>query len=535
MVTHRPRALVLGTFVLIACLLVSAPSLARSRSRVAASPETPSPELSLETNSASPTRVLFTVSLAEALPRRTWQRLVLTLEDEEGRARFRAMFNPSDRTEKGLPPGEFAAHDLDGGIAKQKAGGVVLLPDSKAERKKGRLRVTWALGLEKPVPVDRRPHRLWLRVIPAGGGESFLYYLGRLNGKGFQAVDTAPPATPRPLPGKPRYAQIFDYGEYLLNMAGDWVATLRTWSRIYRHEVPAATFYTTLERRLVRLMGALREEGEGFWLGGQHYTVGDLYSWLRENLLLRPDTLHALVPVKGELPLARAVYLFVVLGRPHPRPLDNPLLEPVAPEVDLEQALASPDPWLVSAALFLARKGYGTLKPQAVLERWGRLPHLWDQVCTDQALLYLASRPRQEWQTLQAENPDIQRELARLKPIPAGKRGWVEVWTLWRGADAFLSPRYLGAVGCPKLRLTSWREAQGRATTRRWKGDGGPRWQPDQRRQTGPQDCRKGYLALPAGRYGLDFLGHHAHGRSRIFTCQEGHLTRVVITVTPHI
>ncbi len=546
MLPHRPRTLVLGIFVLAAWLLVSAPGLARSRFQAAAPSHPPSPELRLETDSGSPIRPRFTVSLAEPLARRVWKRLILTLEDEEGRARFQALFNSWDRATEGLSPGEFAvcAHRRRGGIPSQgggrktrrmsRVGGVSLLPDSKAEREKGRLRVTWSLDLAKPVPAERSPHRLWLEVIPAGGGESFRYYLGRLSAKGFQAVDSAPPATPRPFPGQPRYAYLFDYGEYLLNMAGDWVGALRTWSRIHRHEVPVDAFYATLERRLARLMDALRKEDEGFWLGGQRYSVEGLYAWLREELVSRPEVLHALAPVKNELPLARAVYLFVVLGRPPARTVENPLLEPVAPEVDLERALGSPDPWLVSAALFLARKGYGSLRPQAVLARWGRLPHRWDQVCTDQALLYLASWPRKKWQGSPAASPDIQRELARLKPLPAGKQGWVEVWTFRRGTNAFLSPHYLGRLGCRRLRLTSWRKAPG-GQVRRWRGDSGAAWQPDRRRWIGPRDWRKGYLALPAGRYQLGFLSQHAHGLSRVFVCRKRRLTRVVITVMPHI
>ncbi len=238
------------------------------------------------------------------------------------------------------------------------------------------------------------------------------------------------------------------------------------------------------------------------------------------------------------MPLARVVYLFAVLGRPHPPALDNPLLEPVAPEVDRERALSSPDPWLVSAALFLARKGYGSLRPQVVLERWGRLPHLWEQVCTGQALLYLATRPQGEWQTLQATPPTSSGSWPALKPIPAGKQEWVEVWTLRRGAETFLSPRYLARIGCQRLRLTRWHKVRGGADTprvRRWKGDTGPRWQPGRRRWTAPRDCRQGYLVLPPGHYTLDFLARHAHRRSRGFACREGRLTRVVIAVTPHI
>jgi len=69
--------------------------------------------------------------------------------------------------------------------------------------------------------------------------------------------------------------------------------------------------------------------------------------------------------------------------------------------------LNSPDPWMVSTILFLARKKEAKISPQDVIRRWESRPDLWDDVTEEQALLYLATLPMDVIHNLKIHNDDV--------------------------------------------------------------------------------------------------------------------------------
>ncbi len=124
-------------------------------------------------------------------------------------------------------------------------------------------------------------------------------------------------------------------------------------------------------------------------------------------MLMSPDVLRHRHVAGGDLEPERLLYLAVAVGEAHAEAAQGNA-EYVLPEIDVVGALTSADPWLVSAALFVARKQQIELGIDEILVRWrGGLP--WDEVCTEQALLYLAGRRPAELATV-----ELPSEAARL-------------------------------------------------------------------------------------------------------------------------
>jgi len=326
-----------------------------------------------------------------------------------------------------------------------------------------------------------------------------------------QARSSATGSEAASFPGQPPYARLFEKGESLLR-EGSWTGALRMFSRIYQEEVPVDAFYRTLERRILEVLAGL-EPGAGFRLGKERYLVSDLGLLFQRVLLPQPEVVYSRLDTRRELPLARFLYLCVVAGQPHPRPPANRMLEYALPRLDLKRALASPDPWLVSAALFLARKGLGRLRARAVVERWQAWPDLWDQVCTDQALLFLAGRPRSELAGLKVGQSPGDLDLARLKPLAPGRGCPVQALIFWVGSLKLAATDYLGKAHCARLRV---RGAS-----------------PDSRDEKPP--CSGEALRLAPGKYILRYLSSRAQGQSQAFTCRAGGGVRLVIPVMGHI
>ncbi len=142
-----------------------------------------------------------------------------------------------------------------------------------------------------------------------------------------------------------------------------------------------------------RALEAIARAG-AFAIGDQSYGLADIrivYEWMING----PDIFHYRHVVRGDLAPERFLYLAVAAGEEHSAPpADGGAY--VLPDIDLPAALASPDPWVVSAALFLARKQDIEIDLKDLLARWQGL-QAWDEACTEQALLYLASRPLGEF------------------------------------------------------------------------------------------------------------------------------------------
>ncbi len=312
-------------------------------------------------------------------------------------------------------------------------------------------------------------------------------------------------------PGQPAYASLFEKGERLVRR-GDWAGGLRLFSRIYGEEVPVDAFYRTLERRILEVLNGLDDKA-GFQLGRERYQVGELGVLFQQVLLPQPEVHYSGLDLARDLPLARFIYLCVVAGRPHPRPPANRALAYAMPRLDLDRALASPDPWLVSAALFMARKGLGRFRPRQVIERWQARPDLWDRVCTDQALLFLAGRPRAEVAGLKVGNTMLGRELSRLEALEPGKDCSLQVLFFWMGSLEPDSADYLQAGDCSGLQVVDLARSAAKPAG----------------------SCPGGMLRLPPGKYRLEYRSPQAHGAGMAFQCRPGLSVRVVVPVLGHI
>lgn len=205
---------------------------------------------------------------------------------------------------------------------------------------------------------------------------------------GLVALTAAWSCQPQAAPGSTSIAPplLEPFGSRLEN--GDPAAALRALENLWRQgDDPDA-----IAALRAAAVAALGEVGS-YAVGAETYQLRDVRQ-VHEWWLQRPDILRYRVPVAGDLAPDRLLVLAVVRGGEHVEPAREGSAY-VLPAIDLPAALASADPWLVSAALFVARKQDVTLDVDALLARW-RSPLPWDAVCTEQALLYLARLPRTE-------------------------------------------------------------------------------------------------------------------------------------------
>jgi hypothetical protein len=146
----------------------------------------------------------------------------------------------------------------------------------------------------------------------------------------------------------------------------------------------------------VQALEKIDETGR-FSVGDESYPLRDIrtvYEWM----LMSPDVLRHRHVAGSDLEPERLLYLAVAVGEDHAEPAQGNA-EYVLPEIDIVGALGSADPWVVSAALFVARKQQIELGIDELLARW-QGPQPWDEVCTEQALLYLAGRRPAELKTV---------------------------------------------------------------------------------------------------------------------------------------
>ena len=323
----------------------------------------------------------------------------------------------------------------------------------------------------------------------------------------------------------PAYSRLFDQA-LAMDAKGDWQAALRVMSQVYGTEVPVQAFYDTLDRHKLRILAGL-SGADAFTTGRQAYTLDDLKQYFTEALLPRPDVLHHGLRLDAELPLARLLYLYAVMGRDQPKTGNNQLLTPAAPGVNLAKALASLDPWLVSAALFLARKGQGEITPQAVIIRWERRPDLWDEICTEQALLFLAGRTPAEIKALRVKADFVSIQIGGLKPLKAKNTPRLQTLCYWRGAPMLGRKDYIKSAECSSLSAKRLLGGDGDQPT-------GKRSCAPDRESSIPMDsgnCQDGVIKLPAGTYVLDYRAGQAHGKSLPFELELLSTVRLVMAV----
>lgn len=215
----------------------------------------------------------------------------------------------------------------------------------------------------------------------------------------------------------PEYGRLYAEVERL-ESEGRFREALRALPRVYGSDVPVTAFYATLDAMRERLLEAVLEQ-DRLDFGGESHTPHDLDTFV--GMAAGSPLVYAQLPPAGAPHDARRVlYLLAALGAPNTKKPSNPLLEPMAPEVDLAEAVSSPDPWLVSAGLWLARHlGSDAVDPRAVLRRWQARPDLWDDACTRQALLLLATRPAAEIAEVTIVDDDVREEVGSLQQLPA--------------------------------------------------------------------------------------------------------------------
>ncbi len=328
--------------------------------------------------------ILLVTSVEETDPFRTHGRLELSWLDEGGGELYRALYNTSSRANP-VPPEAFGVWNLQDGSPKSAGidghyevtlAGFTLLTDSGAERGDGQLTVSWAI---RPPPSLTGPVELRTRVLPNRGDSAEWAPLGRL-----ELVDGAWRVAEAAVREAAHDAQLpAPFGTMLEE--GDPTSALRALVDLWDEGADPRTIQAVRTR-------ALREIGEAgaFAAGDDSYPLGDIrtvYEWM----LMRPDVLRFRLPVEGDLAPERFLYLAVAAGEEHAAPAPNGGTH-VLPEIDVSAAVGSADPWVVSAALFLARKLNGEVDVADLLARW-QGPKPWDQTCTEQALLYLASQP----------------------------------------------------------------------------------------------------------------------------------------------
>lgn len=106
--------------------------------------------------------------------------------------------------------------------------------------------------------------------------------------------------------------------------------------------------------------------------------------------------------------------------------------------------------WLVASALFFARKTGSYLSPNYKLKHWQRNIHLWDDICIEQALLYLAKHSLADLKKITIENEDVREQINQLK-APQSARGEVQIYPFsW----SFRNPELSLAASNSPLNLT---------------------------------------------------------------------------------
>ena len=328
--------------------------------------------------------ILLVTSVEEVDPFRTHGRIELSWLDGEGRELYRALYNTSSRANP-VPPEAFGVFNLDED-AVESAGiqgdwevtvaGFTLLTDSAAERQDGLLSVAWAI---RPPESLTGPVELRIRVLPKRADSGEWAPLGTLSltDGAWQATEAASIETEY----EGQLPAPFD----IMLEEGDPTSAVRDLGQLWDEDGDPRTIRAIRTQALA----AIGETGV-FSAGDDSYNLADIrmvYEWM----LMSPDVLHFRLPVEGDLAPERLLYLAVAIGTEHAEPASENG-EYVLPDIDLPAALESADPWLVSAALFVARKQRFEVDIGALLKRW-QGSNAWDEACTEQALLYFASRP----------------------------------------------------------------------------------------------------------------------------------------------
>lgn len=332
----------------------------------------------------------------------------------------------------------------------------------------------------------------------------------------------------------PSYSAKFQEAEYLYNNKLQ-IEALKAVSQVYEHEVPVQSFYDSLDKFKLEILRSLKDN---FIIkkGKETYSVGGLINFFKQVLISRPDELRLFYITSHELPMGRFLYLNIVMGKEVKNSSSTSLIVPASPAIDLEKAVRSLDPWLVSSGLFMARKGKYHIEPQIVVDRWQERPDLWDDVCTRMALLYLAGFSRQTLRELKIENPDIEAWLSELKQINQAGQCPVQTLTFWQTIPDYQTDSYFKPLNCGDGQIKGLapdKKSDG-TTVKQWKGDNSQKYRAFPLAEN-DIFCEENLTYLKAGKYLISYSTGQAHSRSLPFQVRSGRMIRLVIQVMPNI
>lgn len=205
----------------------------------------------------------------------------------------------------------------------------------------------------------------------------------------------------------------------VLRESSDSKAALRDLAKMFQVEPVDASLLAEIEAvRLVQLNRLL--SAGTLSVGAEHFEIADLFR-VFQHLLTRRDDLQSRIVIDHDLHPGRFLMLQAAAGRSHTASAANAMSTHALPDVDVAQALKSPDPWVVAGALFFARKTGLTLSVADIMVRWQQRQGQWDDTCTEQALLYLAQLPRVSLAPMAGREGALAASLSRLETPEANR------------------------------------------------------------------------------------------------------------------
>lgn len=242
---------------------------------------------------------------------------------------------------------------------------------------------------------------------------------------------------------------------------------------------------------------------ETLWWGDLTVEVEELLDFFAMQLM-RTEVFFAAADVEGALDPLLYLHLLIAEGEPGETSEEDALTSRFAPDVDLAGALASDDPWVVAASLFLARRQPGEVSLQEVIDRWSRGARFWDEACTAQALLFFAAQPNPGLAAVGTDSPAAAAALAGLGTVPnAGCRLRVRSFDRYPRSEDW----------CPAV--------PARSTLHIEPGDG-----------VVETDPARGTFMLAPGSYSVRVLNQLSYSDKVFFDCEPGREVHVTAGLT---
>ncbi len=345
----------------------------------------------------------------------------------------------------------------------------------------------------------------------------------------------------------PQYSILYDQ-LLKLEQEGKYIKALRMIPGIYASEdISIDTFYLTLDKKREQLLDIIIEENIPFRIGKENFTCSGIMKLFINRYISKADTYNFLVSISSDLEYNSFCYLLIIEGYKQTSS-DHTLLIPSSSQFNLQSALDSADPSLVSAALFFARKQkISTISAQSVIDRWEKRPDLWHDKCTEQALLFFAHLSLEAYKKLYVSNANVKSKLAKLQPIPNNK-SYILPFLFSSDKKEIL---YINSLGITLYKqdyaedkgetIKHWslaglhEERQEDGTVQRWINDIGTN-------STSKQIMKNGVIDVTLGVYKIQFdsrLPSDIHsgflGKSGVVEVKQGELVVIPVPLIPAI